>query len=75
MELLNCLEFHSESGATILQSLHIYYGRTDVLQSSGLFLNVRRVRNVAAICFVMSVLPSARTNSVPTGRMFMKLGI
>jgi len=75
MDLLNCLGFHSESGAVILQSLHIYYVCTAMLQSSGCFSMFRRVRNVAAICFVMSVLPSTWNNSVPTGRIFMKFGI
>jgi len=40
MDLLSCLEFQSKSGAAILQSLHIYYGRTAMLQFAGLFLGV-----------------------------------
>jgi len=40
MDLLNCLEFHSKSGATTLPSLHIYYGRTAMSLFSGLFLSV-----------------------------------
>jgi len=40
MDLLNCLELQSKSGAAILQPLHIYYGRTAMLQFAGLFLNI-----------------------------------
>jgi hypothetical protein len=61
----------SQLCAQLINTLHLNLGIFAKVWESGALAILRK----ATISFVMSVCPSARKNSVPTGRIFMKFGI